>query len=449
MAATVSAQTFDLIDTLLYEPVVGSTFIHNARAMGMGGAVTASAQDGSALWYNPAALARIPRIELSGDFVHNRVTGTSERLSLTPLAPPPVVDPAEEKLRRTRLGSAYITIPVPTYRGALTFAGGVTVSHSLDRALAGNLLYSTGSFVDTVSAENLNDTIASNDTLITEDISRFGLSDQQRGAIRAWQFGFGVDISPRVSIGLAGVYYDGDLEFTNRTGFNAIRNERYDSVDDTFPVRWDFVTSTTENITGWGAHGGVLFRPRNNVSFGAVVRTPVKFTIDSDQFKTEQFDSGAVYEYPISFTTRRVQTPFAFTMGGAVAVQNFLFVGDVAYTDWSQTEYKDTPVLTQYNDQLSRAYREQLAVGGGVEWVIPNASATLRAGVRWAQQPYNDSLVVDDRLTLSGGVGFLFDQVMTLDLALAHETFRGGNPLFGFDEDYSYTRVILTTAYRL
>jgi long-subunit fatty acid transport protein len=439
VTSVASAQTFDLGSSLLYEPVVGSSFLHNARAMGMGGAVTASAQDGSALWYNPAALARIPRIELSGDIMHNRVTGASERLSLAALAPPPSVDPTEENLRRTRLGSAYITVPVPTYRGALTLAGGVAVSHSLDRALAGAFAFSPGTFIDTLRDDSV---------LITEEIGAYGFNDNQRGSVRAWQAGFGIDISPRVSIGVAGVYYDGDLEFTNRTGFNAIRNERYGSVDDTFPIRWDFVTSTTENISGWGAHGGVLFRPQNNVAFGAVVRTPVRFTIDADQYETVQQDSGGISESQY-FTTRNLQIPFTFTMGGAVAVRNLLFAGDFAYTDWSQTEYNETPVLTQYNDQLSRTYREQFALGGGVEWVIPSASTTLRAGVRWAKQPYNDSLVVDDRLTVSGGVGFLLDQVMTLDLAVAHEAYRGGNPVFGFDEDYSYTRVVLTTSYRL
>jgi len=439
--STAEAQVFDLMNDTLFEPLIGSQTLHNGRAVSLGGAVTASVQDGSALWYNPAALARIPRLEISGDLIHNRIKGESEPLSLTPLAIEPTVTPTELDARHTRLGSAYLVLPVPTYRGALTVAGGVTVTNNLDRVMSGRLDFAPGTFVDTLGYPP--------DTLITEQIEDYRFGDRQQGVVRAWQVGFGIDVSPRLSLGLSGVYYDGKLDLTSNTTFLGTRTEGPGTPATSFPVRWDFSTTSHEQISGWGANLGLLYRPRNTFSVGAVIRSPVEFTIDLDQLYTEQRDLGTVNEFPQSLTTRKLQLPFAFTAGLAWLYNDFLFAADVSYTDWSQTEYTDTPVLTRYNDQFGVAYREQVSLGGGIEWVIPSSATTLRGGVRWAQLPYAERLVVDNILTLSGGVGFLIDQVMAIDLAVAHQTARGGNPVFGFDEKYSRTRVILTTAYRL
>jgi hypothetical protein len=438
--STARAQTFDLITDQLYEPLVGSPSVAGARSLSLGGAITASVQDGSALWCNPAALARIPRIEISGDLVHHRVRGESFPLTLDPLAAPPSVTSTDADLRRTRLGSAYLTVPVPTYRGALTIAAGFTLARNLDRALASDLSFAAGSFVDTLDGDPA--------SFVAEEIRDYDFNEDQRGTVRAWQAGFGVDVSPRLSLGLAVSYYHGDLDFTNHTTFTGLRYEDTASATPGVPVRWDFVFANRETMSGWGAHGGLLYRPRNELAFGAVIRSPIRFTIDLDQLSTEQRDLGAVAELQ-SFTTRRLELPLAMQLGAAWLHRQWLFALDLAYTDWSQTEYKDSPLLTQYNDALSRAYREEFAVGGGVEWVIPKASTTLRAGLRWAQLPYAENYVVDERLTWSGGVGFLIDQTMALDLAVARETWRGGNPLFGFDERYGTTRVITTAAYRI
>ena len=85
----------------------------------------------------------------------------------------------------------------------------------------------------------------------------------------------------------------------------------------------------------------------------------------------------------------------------------------------------------------------------GIRMRSPRASTTLRAGARWAKLPFDEQWIADERITLSAGAGFLIDQTMAFDFALAHETWRGGNPVFGFDERYGATRVVVTAAYRI
>ena len=436
-----AAQTFDLISDQLYEPLIGASHLAGARALSLGGAVTASVQDGSALWFNPAALARIPRIEISGDLLHNRVKGESLPLSLDPLATPPTVNATEADLRRTRLGSAYITIPVPTYRGALTVAGGVTVAHDLDRVLSADLAFAPRTFVDTIDSDPA--------SFLADQIDTVESQDDQRGIVRAWQLGFGVDLSPRLSLGVAGVYFKGQMDFVTQTQITRTEYQDTSFSSPIYTYHASDVLTTREEMSGWGAHFGVLFRPRTNVAVGATIRSPVKYTIDSDAFESIEYDTLFAGEEYRDFTTRRLATPFSLAAGGAWLYRQLLVAVDLGYTDWSQSEYKDSPLLTQYNDELSRTYREALSIGGGVEWIIPNASTTLRAGARWAQLPYQEQWIADERVTLSAGAGFLIDQTMAIDLALAHETWRGGNPVFGFDERYASTRVLVTAAYRI
>ena len=440
LAASAAAQSFDLGYDQLYEPLIQGPALPGARATALGGAVTASVQDGSALWFNPAALARIPRIEISGDLIHNRMTGESLPLSLASPFIAPAVEMTQADLRRTRLGSAYITIPVPTYRGALTLAGGMTITHELDRVLSSKLTYAAGTYIDTLDAGPTAD-----------QIETIGFQDDQRGFVRAWQFGFGVDISPRVSVGAAAVYFNGQMDFASQT---STRGTRYEDTTFSTPIfTYDVMDdrTTRENMSGWGGHIGMLFRPRNNVSIGATIRSPVKLTIDSDILGSTLYEPDTLfaddqYDY---LTTRRLQLPFSLAAGGAWLYRQLLVAVDVGYTDWSQTEYKDSPALTQYNDALSKSYRESMSIGGGVEWIIPRASTTLRAGARWAQLPFRADWIADERITLSAGAGFLIDQTMAIDLALAHETWRGGNPVFGFDERYATTRILATAAYRI
>jgi len=238
------------------------------------------------------------------------------------------------------------------------------------------------------------------------------------------------------------------MDFTSTTSLLADRTEGAGTPDTTFPIRWDLTTTSREQISGWGAHGGMLYRPRNNIAIGAVIRSPVRFTIDLNQLYNEQRDGADSYS-STGASTRTLQLPLSVTVGGAYLRGNFLFAGDLSYTDWSQTEYKDSPILTQYNSRLAAAYREQISIGGGVEWVIPASSTSLRAGLRWAQLPYYEKVVVNDKLTYSAGVGFLVDQVMAVDIGVSHSTARGGNPVFGFDEKYAATQIALTLGYRL
>jgi long-subunit fatty acid transport protein len=434
------AQTFDLINARLYEPSVGSPTLHSARAIALGGAYSALVKDASALWYNPANLGRLPSTELQAELMHSTIEGQSLSLTGSALAPPPTVDPATESLSSTRLSSAYLAIPLQGASTGWVLGFGMAITHDMDRALAGNLTFAPGDFIDTLNADP--------NAFVAEQIEDFWFTDDQRGVLRGWQFGFGGSVSRSVMIGATGVYYDGYLDFTNRTSFTGTRFEDTSSAVPGFPVRWDITTTTSEKMHGWGAHGGVYIKPSPNFGLSAVVRSPVTLNIDNDQLIIEQRDQGTIYETFPEPSTRKLKMPLTASAGAAIRLGPIRLAGDFTFTDWSQTEYKDSPVVSQYNDLLRTVYREEYAIAAGAEFE-PTRSFALRAGVRQANLPYNDSLSVDNHLTYSAGLGFLIDDSMQLDLAVSRDEYRGRNPIFGFDEAYTETRIIVTTAYRL
>jgi hypothetical protein len=405
----------------------------------LGGAYSVLVTDASALWYNPANLGRVEKTELQAEFVRDETEGTSRTLTGAPDAPPPVVTTASSSLTKTRLGAGYLAIPL-SGRSTWALGFGTALTHHLDRALAADLTYAPGDFVDTLNPDP--------NSFVAEEIEQYSYSDDQRGAVWAWQFGVGGSISPSVYVGAAGTYYDGYLEFNNRTRFSGTRYEDTVSGTPGVPVRWDITTTSTEDLHGWGATGGVFVRTANNLGFSAVVRSPVTYTIDNDQLITEQRDLGAVVETFPPPTTRWLKTPLQATFGAAGRWQAVAVAIDVTFTDWSQSEYKDSPYISQYNDLLRMTYREELAWALGAEFSPGRKTVALRGGLRVADLAYDPTYTVDEHLTLSGGAGFWLDRVLLLDLAASLDTWRGRNPLYGFDEDYERVRFLVTTSYR-
>lgn len=435
------AQTFDLINSPygpLYEPLLGSPVLHNARALSLGGAYSVLVNDASALWYNPGSLGRLEWGQFQAEFVHDQVTGTSQELTGVPDAPPPTVSPTDLSLSASRIGSAYLAIPLQG-TGHWTIGLGTAVTHRLDRALTGDLTFAPGDWIDTLNPDPT--------SFVSEQIEHYTFSDDQRGAVWGWQFGVGGRVSPNVMIGATGVYYDGYLEFNNRTSFTGTRYE--DTVTSTpgVPVRWDITTTTREDLHGWGVHGGLFIRFLKHFGLSGVIRSPVKYTIESDQLITEQRDGGPVVETVPPGTVRYLRTPLSASMGFAARLRGLALAGEATFTDWSQSEYEESPWISQYNDLLRTTYREELALAVGAEWAPFKGPLAFRGGYRRAFLPYSEKYSVNDRQTLSAGVGLLFDQVVHLDFGGSLETARGRNPLYGFDEEYEHIRFLVTTTF--
>ena len=123
-------------DLGIFEEVSAGNFYGlGARQMAMGGTGIASPMDGAALFYNPAALARIPRIEFQLGLTHQNFSNTTSmsarRNRLTAFSS--VINQGSADQTNTRLASLNLAVPVPTYRGSLVVAFGINRVISFDR----------------------------------------------------------------------------------------------------------------------------------------------------------------------------------------------------------------------------------------------------------------------------------------------------------------------------
>jgi len=407
------------------EASAGNFFGVGARAMGMGGVQIATADDASALVYNPALLAKIKRIEFSGTMSHQRLknetgfTGNFQPLSY-------YFQKESITQSNTRFSSANIVLPVPTYRGSLVFALGFNRMKSFDRAFHSVL-------VDPETGLTL-----------------FDASVLESGGINMWSFGGALDLSPNVSIGGAINYWQGKDDYlqdyyllnpNELNGYEVWEKNRY-----------------LNSYSGWNGKLGFSVQPNKYLSLGAVVDFPTKFSIDQDySFNYDSLnatrDTEWVYEDE-QFGHYDLTHPYSFGAGTALSFKYFTLAGDIYYTDWSQLEPKAKNVD---NKLYKKIYQSVMRWHIGVEVVLPELSTKFRIGFYKDPLPYKSidlktgfNYLETDRRYFTLGAGFLIDQVMTLDIAWNHgfHEFRDGRKQF-IKEAYTTDKIFVGLAYRL
>jgi hypothetical protein len=412
------------------EASAGNFFGVGARAMGMGGVQIATANDASALVYNPALLAKIKRIEFSGAMSHQRLRNeTGLPGGIRPLSS--FFQNESIIQSNTRFSSANIVLPVPTYRGSLVFALGFNRMKSFDKAFRSVL-------VDPETGLVL-----------------FDASVLETGGINMWSFGGALDLSPNVSVGVAVNYWQGEDDYlqdyylsdpSKLSGYEIWEKNRY-----------------LNSYSGWNGKLGFSVQPARFLSLGAVVDFPTKFSID--QTNTYSYDSldlfsGESYTPPPydSLGHYELTHPYSFGAGTAFNFKYITLAGDIYYTDWSQL--KPSARIGVDEKLYKEIYKTVTRWHIGAEVVLPELNTKFRIGFYKDPLPYITYKSIDhktrlnyletDRRYFTLGAGFLIDQVLTLDVAWNHgfHEFKD-NQEPKIKESYTADKIFVSLAYRL
>ncbi len=430
------------------EEITAGNFLgFGARQMAMGGAGMMSI-DGTALYYNPANLARIPRIEFNFGLTSQKYTDESNvrkvRKMVNTTGAVPTVDiyagrfedftaglsSLDDSRNNTRINSAILSIPYPTYRGSLVVGIGVVRTADFDR---------TFRFTHRDRHAIYGDIIAAG-------------SEFQSGGLHQWSAGIGMDLSPRVSFGVSISMYTGKHEY----------NFEYD-LDSASGLIYHSEQFIEDSYLGFGAKLGLAMQISPNIGLGLAVESPVTLSIDEDvhaySYELNSLDGESIEDiyYSVEYNVKK---PFAFSAGLLIQRGHISLVADIDYADWSQLEYGDNIIMEEYNDKIKDYYHDVLRSRVGAEAVLPNYGLSLRAGLFSDPLPYNKSFQNKSRQGYTLGVGLLVDQVMTIDVAYVHGSYsRNSDFYYGstdagldhyliIDEDISYNRIFLTAAYR-
>ncbi len=398
-----------------------------ARSAGLAGACTAIGGDVHSLFYNPAGLARTRRIDAAIGFQHDKSSyqnifyGNSNGADFS----------------STNLGHLAVAYPMPTYRGSVVAAFGIYRNYTSDL----DLFYS-----------GFNSS--------TNTLDNYVL--QQSGSVFSYNAGFGVDLSPGLSVGASFFVLDGNLKALTQYSY-------------IFPgplVDGDlnkvFIDDDVEtDLDGYGGRLGVQFHPLQEWYFGLAVMTPIWVGIDGDGI-TEEIDyyqnaPDSAFE-ETGFISTDYRLPFQINAGISYSPFNALLVSlDIAYADWSQATIDKSQIKLSSQNGTPRApesvLREIVNFNAGVEITIPNTPLRLRGGYAYLPYPLkylqadridnNDiqkAVIKNERQLFSMGAGSLIGKVLTMDFAFVYTTGERSIPTLKYDQ--TLKRFLLSASYR-
>jgi hypothetical protein len=382
----------------------------SARALGMGGAYLAISDDAAALRYNPAGLARVQRIELSGTLT-DRSRDIETRYAGYPL---------ESSLSRTHVSALGVVYPFPTYRGSLVAAFGYTYPWPFD------LEYARAAASGTEEAP------------LQEQIL-------EEGGLGEWSFGMAVDAGPNLSLGFRTTWLHG-----NRFQ-DWVYQDATHSIHDVLDVDLDGFTASFGALNRFGP-----------VHLGLTIDLPRWIDMHGEIHDTVLDEIIAVDE--------EMTLPFSVGLGTAVPRGSLLLAGDARFTDWTQIDYYGPLRYTDpVTGQRRYAYERTWDFHLGAEYLldfIHAAGVRVRAG--WAYEPipyqvlmeeledtnqgdvlpvYRPADVDPQRMTWSVGLGVLAGESLTIDAAFTSGSWeRTGLHL---SEKETERRVLVSAAFRL
>ena len=251
------------------EVSAGNFFGVGARAMGMGGAHIACVNDATALFYNPAGLARVKRLELGLGLTHQRFLNETGLLgSNRPAGAFYYYDNNSRRQSNTRFSSASFVYPVPTYRGSLVFGLGVFRMMNFDKTFKYSYIPSATYMYGDAGQE-----------LVSES-----------GGVNMWSAGGALDISPNISIGLALNYWHGGEDYSYESEFS------WWNGDTLYEMRYD--DEIYDDYSGFSAKLGMSVWPSKYFSFGLTLESPTWLTVDEEYIlRTDSTHSYDLYWY--------------------------------------------------------------------------------------------------------------------------------------------------------
>ncbi len=386
----------------LYEAFfLGTSSGVGGRALSMGSAYTAVADDYSATLWNPAGLTQLRRMELFLSMLHFQYNDEATMSDLS----------TSDETSATKLNSIGFAFPIPTYRGSLVFA----VGYNRIRNFEGGFLFKY--------------LLAAN----TDSSYYQTYNEMEGGSLKNWVLSGAIEATENLSIGASLNIWRGNDDFQKIDLYDSERNLYY--FDRTFTLDINTTYKATNFTLGALYKIGVLGR------IAAKISTPMKLnSVEKWHENTKIFDNyDPQYADYSAYTDTSgswewdVETPYELGVGAAITLfPNFVLAADIKYKDWTQLRCKNVPPLgdlDSLNLYFKNGLRATSSINLGGEFTVPLINTQLRAGVIYQPTPflvpqqvgndvvYKKPATDEDQKFITLGAGILIDKQVKLDVA--------------------------------
>ncbi len=438
-------------DTILSETNFSSVIGAGARALGMGGAFIAIADDATAASWNPAGLAQLERFSISlvsrFDNVRSLIPARGDSVSQFFMG--------AESIQSLSFGLDFASMTLPFRVGKVK----IVPQLSYQRAVSFNLSsqqYGIQALIPDQDDKGRKFFFKGN----------FNKEDRFSGGFDMVSVSLGTRIFRRLNLGFSCNYWTNGYEGEKMKGASGVS---YVNGSPDIPVFADHVVfeSRIFSIKGINFNIGMLVEISDVLKLGAVYKT--RFTADIDYHNKTQiidFMVGPDKPYTHEASGRsELLWPRSFGFGLSYRPSDPLTVSlDYTNTEWSrglltnyhfEGETRDVffPTLRILeNEQMDNPQMDSEQVRLGMEYVVFGQTVLipLRIGFFTDSQYYSDSSGrTVSMVGFTAGLGLKLKKV-SFDLALTYEngSFLGERLSYSYNE-YSELRVYLSTIFNL
>lgn len=435
-----------------------------SRAIGMGGAYIGVSDDYSAVFWNPAGLAQMRRLEFTGGIINSSYKNDATFLNIK----------STGKNSGTALDNLGFVFPFPTVRGSLVFALGYNRVNDFTSALSFNgfnggssILHSLDTTFDKYDLPF--QTYLRNSkgyTPIQGNVNQSG-DVREDGSVSNWAFSGAIDVDKDLSFGLSINVINGRYEYVRnyleQDTRNVYQNTQANLPPDSLYLRFNkfyYDNTIASDLSGINAMFGIMYRYEDIARIGLTIKTPSSISIHETYSDAGQsvFDDGSGYKASYdAYNDYGVQSPWAFGLGGSYSpIDGLLLAADAKYTDWTQIKWTDNSELQKENISLRKTFRATTDFAVGSELEIPNTDVRLRAGFAYKPSPFAGDPSSYDEKIITAGAGVLLQNNIMFDVGGAFGSMKTYHNNYGpkalnlsqTNETISTTRIDLTISYR-
>jgi len=456
----------------LTEPGLGVS----ARSLGMGNSFVGLSDDAAAMYFNPAGLGLIKKIEISGGIDYYRFNNKASFFR----------NETDYSNSSTQLNQFSFVFPFPTLRGSMVFG----LSYNSIKNFTGALKFDGFNSANNSMIQDLEDTksgfqdysipywlfLSDDDGFVDGINGRLNQSGEilQSGNINNWVLSSAVEVYQNLFLGGSLNIITGDYKYTRdyyeddylgiytniETSPGDPQTKRFETFYMNSIINWD--------VSGWDFKLGLLYQLKKMGRVGLTLQFPKSFTIkekfDVDAYSIFGTALGRV-DLPTDIKENLsdkveydIITPFVLTGGGSINFKGLIASAEISLIDYSQSEFANAKGLSErmvsnINKNIKNELKATANLNFGLEYTIPSIGLRLRTGYILQPSPYKDDPAEFNKKYITGGAGFLVDETIAIDIGYAHGWWNDFGDNYGFnvsrtEQKISVDKVMLSFSYR-